>query len=159
MLALCVQRHDLCQYFLLWLAEKYRATFSVDRYDKRNRVRLEFLNLWSAGPPSLFLSRTFPRNKCQIVGHLYYIIFISLASPVTEQWTLNKCLIGRGGGGCHNSGEPITAAGNRAYSGPWLRIYQTSFTTRMQCALHRITPHCFARVLKFCWVTVNPNLI
>ena len=156
MLALRVQRHDLCQDFLLWLAEKYRATFSVDRYDKRNRVRLEFLNLWSAGPPSLFLSRTFPRNKCQIVGHLYYFIFILLACPVTEQWTLNKYLIGRG---CHNSGEPITAAGNRAYSGPWLRIYQTSFTTRVQCVLHRITPHCFARVLKFCWVTVNPNLI
>ena len=96
MLALRVQRHDLCQDFLLWLAEKYRATFSVDRYNKRNRVRLEFLNLWSAGPPSLFLSWTFPRNKCQIVGHLYYIIFILLASPVTEQWTLNKCLIGRG---------------------------------------------------------------
>ena len=155
MLALRMQRHDLCQDFPLWLAEKYRTTFSVDRYDKRNRVWLEFLNLWSGGPPSLFLYWSFPINKmpnCRLFV-LFYFYFISFAC----YWEMNnKYMPNRQG--CHNSGEQITAAGNRAYSGPRLRIYQTSFTTRMQCALHRITPHCFARVLKFCWVIVNPNL-
>lgn len=29
-------------------------------------------------------------------GYFFLFIFIFLASPVTEQWTINKCLIGRG---------------------------------------------------------------
>ena len=91
---ICVKT-SLCD----WLKNIGPLPQSIDRYDKRNRVWLEFLNLWSAGPPDLhpYSFRELSREtKSKIIGHLFYFIFILLASPVTEQWTINKCRIGRG---------------------------------------------------------------